>query len=231
MHVNSRAARTALVAAGVMTLLGASTVSAQRSYPRGSTPPTPRAPRIGVAASPRQSVPRRGDPRFGNGFTTTQRSFDRGGRNNFGHQLRRIPNNVGSNVVILPSEYGYGYGSAGYGAVYDVNGRPLYMGYESDAPTGQFTYTPDLSGSPYRIADNGMMLVDFESGEHRGFPSCASQQGVRDPQGRPRTIFYHPPEYELVLAPGNRGRVQGTPPAGAAACYGLDAAGRTVLRY
>jgi len=230
MHSSSRAARAAFIVAGAMTVFGATTVAAQRSHPAGRTPPAPRDPRVATAASPRQAIPRRGDPFFGNGFVTTRRNFDRGGRDGFGHHLQRIPNNVGSNVTILPSEYGYGYYGAGYGAVYDVNGRPLYMSNESDAPVG-FSYTPDLSGSPYRIADNGMMLVDFDNGEHRGFPSCASQQSLHDPQGRPRTVFYHPPEYELVLSPGNRGRVEGMPPAGAAACYGLDANGHTVLRY
>ena len=81
-------------------------------------------------------------------------------------------------------------------------------------PSGGYGYTPDLSGSPYVVSDEGMMVVDFPSGERRAFPSCAESADQRDPQGRPRTIFYRSPDYWMILRPGQRGRVHGEPPAG-----------------
>jgi len=76
-----------------------------------------------------------------------------------------------------------------------------------------------------------MMVVDFSSGERRAFPSCAQSADQRDPQGRPRTIFYRSPDYWMVLRPGQQGRVRGEPAAGKAACYAIDSVGRVVLRY
>jgi hypothetical protein len=143
-------------------------------------------------------------------------------------------------IIYVPGGYGYGYGYAPgyYGSPYassvsDANGRPLWSGYESgQAPSaGGYGYTPDLSGAPYVVSDEGMMVVDFTSGERRAFPSCAESADQRDPQGRPRTIFYRPPDYWMVLRPGQRGRVRGDPPTGKAACYAIDSAGLVVLRY
>jgi hypothetical protein len=146
--------------------------------------------------------------------------------------------------VPVPSGYGYGYNQGAYyppggyyppvsyGGVTDANGRPLYTPDEqAPASGGSVVYTPDLSGSPYSVTDEGMMVVEFDNGERRAFPSCADQKAVRDPQGRPRTIFYQPSDYWLVLRPGQRGRVQGTPSAGVTACYAADTVGRMVLRY
>jgi hypothetical protein len=96
---------------------------------------------------------------------------------------------------------------------------------------GGYSYTPDLSGSPYAVTDEGMMVVDFGSGQRRAFPSCAAQADLRDPDGRPRTVFYQPTDYWMVLRAGQRGRVQGTPAANASACYAIDSVGRVVLRY
>ena len=76
-----------------------------------------------------------------------------------------------------------------------------------------------------------MMVVDFAAGARRAFPSCAWQTDQRDPQGRPRTVFYQSSDYWMVLRPGQRGRVQGEPPADAKACYAVDNVGRMVLRY
>ncbi len=97
--------------------------------------------------------------------------------------------------------------------------------------TEGYGYTPDLSGAPYAVSDEGMMVVDFPSGERRAFPSCAQTTDQRDPQGRPRTIFYRSPDYWMVLRPGQRGRVHGEPPAETKACYAIDSVGRVVLRY
>jgi hypothetical protein len=112
-----------------------------------------------------------------------------------------------------------------------VNGRPLSASLEPEAPPEGLSYTPDLSGSAYTVSNEGMMVVDFQSGQRRAFPSCAGQTAAVDPQGRPRTVFYQPTDYWMVLRPGQRGRVQGTPPAGATACYAVDAVGKVVLRY
>jgi hypothetical protein len=148
--------------------------------------------------------------------------------------------------VPVPSGYGYGYGynqsvyyppgayypPVVYGGVSDANGRPLSTPLDqAPAAGGSAVYTPDLSGSPYSVTNEGMMLVEFENGDRRAFPSCADQTPARDSEGRPRTIFYKPSDYLLLLRPGQRGRVQGTPPGGVSACYAADTVGRMVLRY
>ena len=218
------ATRTALLAAGAMAVLAAtSTADAQQR----------RDPRIAVAAPPRaerpQTDPRRaptwygtGDPRGRPGRWEDDRSR--------GHRTSRP-----SVIYVVPGGYGYGYAPGYYGSVYsgvtDANGRPLYSGYESAPSTGGYGYTPDLSGAPYAVSDEGMMVVDFPSGTRRAFPSCAEASSQRDPQGRPRTIFYQSPDYWMVLRPGQRGRVHGEPPTGAAACYAIDSVGKVVLRY
>jgi len=174
-------------------------------------------------ANPRWPV----DPRF--------RSNGAFGNRRFQQRLH------GSSVVYVPYPVGgYGYydgyyGSYGAGQVYDVNGRPLaetfeQMPQEPLPPSVSYGYTPDLTGSPYVITDEGMMAVDFSSGARRAFPSCAAQGDLRDPQGRRRTIFYHEKDYWMILKPGQRGRVQGEPAVNAKACYAIDSAGRVVLR-
>ena len=159
------------------------------------------------------------------------------------------PRGGGTTVVYVPvpAGYGYTYGSGVYPAgvyygadgyyygrpysgVTDANGRPLTESLEP-APDGGVSYTPDLNGSPYRVTDESMMVVDFANGERRAFPSCAHAEQGKDPQGRPRTIFYQPPDYWMVLRPGQRGRVLGQPPADAQACYAVDSIGRMVLRW
>ena len=151
----------------------------------------------------------RNDPRF---------------RSNGGLANRRFQQRFrGSSIILVPYGYYDGYNSYGAGQVYDVNGRPLSETFEPMAepmpPSVSYGYgeapgyTPDLTGSPYAITDEGMMVVDFPSGERRAFPSCAAQADLRDPQGRPRTIFYQQSDYWMILRPGQRGRVQGEPPA------------------
>jgi len=151
---------------------------------------------------------------------------------------RRQIRSGGSSVIYVVPGYGYGYGydQGGYypqyyGGVTDANGRPLYMSEEPQVGPESHVYTPDLSGSPYSVTDEGMMVVDFADAPRRAFPSCAVAADTRDPQGRPRTIFYQSTDYWMVLRPGQRGRVQGSPPANAKACYAVDSVGRVVLRY
>jgi hypothetical protein len=223
MSPKSAVMRAALLVVGV-TLLGTSTAEAQRR----------RDPRVAVAASPRPQPAAPVTGLFGVYDSRTrsdQSDHPRGGD----------PHRRGATIIYVPGGYGYGYGYASgyYGSPYgnsvsDANGRPLWSGYENApaAPSaGGYGYTPDLSGSPYVVSDEGMMVVDFTSGERRAFPSCAESADQRDPQGRPRTIFYRPPDYWMILRPGQRGRVRGDPPAGKAACYAIDSAGLVVLRY
>jgi hypothetical protein len=126
----------------------------------------------------------------------------------------------------------YGYG--GGGGVYDTNGRPLYVG---EAPAAAPTYgdfpvaTPDLSGSPYVVVDGGTMIVNFGNGDRRAVPACAAVEAAGTPEGLPRTVFYRPPAYQLVLRAGQRGEVVGRPAAGARVCYGNDAYGRVALAF
>jgi hypothetical protein len=216
---------TALVAATLAvgaTLLATSLAGAQNR----------RDPRVAVAASPRTESPRPVAGLFGvyDSRTRPEQAGHRGDR-------RRS----GPTIIYLPGGYGYGYGYAPgfYGAPYessvsDANGRPLYSGDGGAPPTPSasgYGYTPDLSGSPYVVSDEGMMVVDFANGERRAFPSCAESGDQRDPQGRPRTIFYRPPDYWMILRPGQRGRVRGDPPTGKAACYAIDSQGLVRLRY
>ena len=195
-----------------------------------------RRPRIAVAAPPRNEPPRPVAGLFGVYDSRTRPEEP----DHVRHGDRR---RNGPTIIYVPSGYGYapgyGYAAGYYGSPYasqvtDANGRPLYSGYDNTpaaSPTGAMGYTPDLSGSPYVVSDEGMMVVDFASGERRAFPSCAESADARDPQGRPRTIFYRPPDYWMILRPGQRGRVRGEPPAGTAACYAIDSAGLVRLRY
>ena len=236
MRSPNRARRTALILAGGVILLAASSsAEAQRR----------RDPRVAVAAQPRPEPPRTdprrapawptvGDPRR-DGPRDERRRWDddrwSGGRRSHGPTVIYIPVPAGSGYG-----YGYGYASGYYGSrvfggVTDANGRPLYSEYDATPTTGGYGYTPDLSGAPYAVSDEGMMVVDFPNSERRAFPSCAESSDQRDPQGRPRTIFYRSADYWMVLKPGQRGRVHGEPPAGARACYAIDTVGKVVLRY
>lgn len=224
-----RAARTALVVAGGMLLLvAASTADAQ----------TRRGPRIGVAAPPPPQAPQTDPRRVPDWYGATSDPRGRPGRWDDGRS--RGQHARGPTIIYVPVPGGYGYGYAygpGYystqlfGAVTDANGRPLSQTYETVPSTGGYGYTPDLSGAPYAVSDEGMMIVDFPNGERRAFPSCAEASDERDPQGRLRTVFYRSPDYWMVLRPGQRGRVHGEPPAGSKACYAIDSVGKVVLRY
>ena len=224
MVSSNRATRAVLaLAAGVMLLVPESTADAQRR----------RDPRVAVAAQarpePPQTDPRRAPAWYGTGADPRRPlGWDDGRTPN---QRRHRPT-----VIYVPVPGGYGYGYApryfgSHGGVTDANGRPLYSGWETAPSAGGYGYTPDLGGAPYAVSDEGMMVVDFPTGERRAFPSCAQSADERDPQGRPRTIFYRSPDYWMVLRPGQRGRVHGEPPAGTSACYAIDSQGRVVLRY
>lgn len=228
MAASNRLPRVALVlGVGTALLVATSSAEAQRR----------REPRIGVAAPPRQE-PRPTDPRYPSGSygsADPRRRADQWQDDRYRNRRSRGPTVI---YVPVPAGYGYGYaydatisGMRPYGGVTDANGRPLTASDEPLPSAGGYGYTPDLSGFPYRVSDEGMMVVDFDSGQPRAFPSCALTEDQRDPQGRPRTIFYRSPDYWMILRPGQRGRVHGEPPAGTAACYAIDSAGRVVLRY
>jgi hypothetical protein len=143
-------------------------------------------------------------------------------------------------VIYYPvPSYGYGYGS-GYENVYscgssvcDVNGNPVMRGFDDPYQNQMMSpaSVPDLSGSPYVALEGGVISVDFGNGDRRNVPSCAQQASASTPDGQPRTIFYTPQADGLILRAGSRGRVIGSPPAGASMCYGLDQYGRVVLVY
>jgi hypothetical protein len=252
MDGSNRSSRLTLALAAVALVSSASPASAQRQLPRLVVAPQPRAPRTGTAADNSANDPRRGagqnpgwngqgDPRH-QGPWTDNRDPRHQGQNFDNRDPRRQPRTGGPSVIyVVPPGYGYGY-AYGQGAyyppqpyygsgVYDANGRPLYASADGQGRQESFSYTPDLSGSPYSVTDEGMMVVDFADADRRAFPSCAGAVDARDPQGRPRTVFYQPTDYWMVLRPGQRGRVQGMPPAGVQACYAVDSAGRVVLRY
>jgi hypothetical protein len=229
MERSIRVTHAALVVASAVTLLGAASPAGAQQR---------RLPRIGVAAqAPPESSPRQ-DPRYPNANVWSDPRREHG---QWSGNRRMPPRSQGTTIIYVPvpGSYGYDYYSQGgyypqrpFGAVYDVNGRPLSSSYEQSAPPAVYgAYTPDLSGSPYTATDEGMMVVDFAAGARRAFPSCAWQTDQRDPQGRPRTVFYQSSDYWMVLRPGQRGRVQGEPPADAKACYAVDNVGRMVLRY
>jgi len=244
MSTSLRLARSATLAASVISALAAAPVGAQaRATNRGvAAPPRPQSsiPRI-PASPPIATVPfgvvysRVIDPRI--------RSRVNGNRRLNQRVHRRFNNNV---PVIIGSGFGCCDGFyGGYPSVYDANGVPLsasfgpaaepvpppsvtYSGYNTPSYGG---YTPNLTGSPYVITDEGLMAVDFKSGVRRAFPSCAAHGDLRDPKGRPRTIFYHQTDYWMILKPGQSGRVQGEEPAAnAKACYAIDSMGNVILR-
>lgn len=215
----SSARRAALVVATLGFGGLASTAAAQRTTPRPAlgprpVPPAPTTPYPGatVTIDPRLYAPQ------------------------FGHRGRGHHSMVGyGQVPVYYPSVGYGMG----GGVYDTNGRPLWSGYEAQAaapmPSSGGEYgggsTPDLSGSPYTVIDGGTMVVDFGNGDRRAVPSCAAVEKAGTPDGQPRTVFYRPPAYALVLRAGQHGQVLGRPTAGARVCYTMDAYGRVVLAY
>lgn len=210
MNPRFSAARAAvIIAGGVMLLAATSTADAQR-----------RDPRVAVAAGKRLGpTPAPAGPI---GIAGSRGRFDQ-------RDHRRGRNRFNEAATVFYPNYGYGFGY--YPSVYDANGRPLTEIYDGPPPTGGYGYTPDLSGSPYVVNDEGMMVVEFASGNRRAFRACAETADQRDPKGRPRTIFYRSPDAWMIQRPGQSGRVRGEPPTGTAACYAVDSVGRMVLRY
>jgi hypothetical protein len=217
-----RATRSALmlVASAVALVAVASGAAAQRTHPRSGVlvdprpvPPTVPYPGTSVTIEPRRTTHRWLMPRY------------------------PVGSNTGNPVILYPAGYAYpvgayGYPVSNYGGAYDVNGRPLSIGFDAGPSAGAVpSYTPDLSGSPYVVIEGGAMMADMPNGERRTFPSCSAQVASRDPDGRPRTVFYAGDVEGVVLREGQRGRVQGTPAAGARACYTIDSVGRVALSY
>ena len=141
-------------------------------------------------------------------------------------------------IVYVPVPMDHYYGaSRSHGNVYDTNGRPLADQHErAEAYAANATplfqaYTPDLSGSPYVVGEGGAMVIDFGEGRRLTVPSCAATSAAGTPDNQPRTVFYRSPSDGIVFRTGHTGRVRGTPPGGASACYASDAYGRTELRY
>lgn len=249
MSTSLRLGRTATLVAGVISMLAADPAGAQQRSGRAgvAAPPRPQSSIPRIPASPPIATTPFGvvDSRIG---VDQRRLVDPRFRNNGINRRfpnRRFQRRFNNNVPIVVGGFGCCDGFyGGYPSVYDANGVPLTEsfgpGNEEPAPpsvtysgynTPSYGYTPDLSGSPYVITPEGMMAVDFASGERRAFPSCAAQGDLRDPKGRPRTIFYHQTDYWMILRAGQRGRVQGDQPAAnAKACYAIDSMGNVVLR-
>lgn len=139
--------------------------------------------------------------------------------------------------VPVPMDHYYYGASRGHGNVYDTNGRPLAdqheraEAYAANATPSFQAYTPDLSGSPFVVGEGGVMVIDFGEGRRLTVPSCAATSAAGTPDNQPRTVFYRPSSDGIVFRAGHTGRVRGTPPAGARACYASDEYGRTELRY
>jgi hypothetical protein len=230
MNRTGRAVRAALVVAGSLAASGAASAAGAQYVARGGqqvTPPTT-VPYPGATVVIQQPAGH-GNQRFPGQM----------------RQHQRLPFGGVPQVVYYPVPVGYSYYvPSGCGAsVCDVNGRPLFRGFD-DPPPGQSQNvnqspsqnpdwyppsTPDLSGSPYIVLGDGSMQVEFGYGDARTVPPCATSE--RDPNGRLRTIFYTAPANAPILRAGSRGRVQGTPSVNVRSCYGVDTYGRMELRY
>ena len=218
----------AIVAALLALLVVAPTAVAQVRR----NPPAP--PARGPYAPPPAAAPRTNPsaPRIGYAGTAAPQQSS-----NYGYYRdhRGFPRYQQPVVIYYPVPVAYVYVPSGCGAsVCDVNGNRVMRGFDDPYEQGEQmspATVPDLSGSPYVVLDGGVMKVDFGNGDRRTVASCAAQQSAMTPDGQPRTIFYAPAADGLVLRSGQRGNVLGTPPAGAAICYGLDQYGRVTLIY
>ena len=192
-------------------------------------------PRIGRAASPPPPPPQMTVPYPGATVTVDPQLYqlwyqqNQPQRNPLPHH--RPPYERGAPPVyyvpypVYPSYPSYG------GGVTDANGRPLYS--ETAPPPAEGGYglgTPDFSGTPYVVDQDGRMVVDFGHGV-RTISSCAAESAERAPDGKPRTIFYQPASGGVILRQGQRGRVIGVPPDGAKACYTVDGYGRMAVDW
>jgi hypothetical protein len=197
-----------------------------------------RQPRVGRAASPPPAPPQMTVPYPGATVTVDPQLYQLWYQQRFPQrypQQRRLHDrgvSPGYYPQVQASYPVYPYYPSISGGVTDANGRPLYI--ENDPSPYQGGYglgTPDLGGAPYVAGANGTMAVDFGNGDTRTVPSCAAQSAERAPNGQPRTIFYQPGSGGVILREGQRGRVLGTPPAGANVCYTTDRYGRMALDW
>lgn len=221
----TRAARAACLLTA-LACLSSGEAGAQRHPPRYAVvvEPTPATPSVPYSAYPGSNVTI--DPRGRVGPWGGRHAP--AGRQIAGPQVVYVPIPVDAYGYPVPQGAWYPQGSYA-GGVTDVNGRPLAVGFETAPVAGPGpSYTPDFSGAPYVVGQDGLMYVALPGGE-RSFPACA-KQAVTDPAGRPRTVFYSPSEYGLVLREGQAGRVQGLAEPGPNACYALDSFGRVALR-
>jgi hypothetical protein len=232
MSGTDRATRAAvIILAGALSVTSASSSAGaqiRRQAGAQAAQPTPPQPQRRVAPVVMGSGSYGTGPRIGYAAPPQHQGQHRQNR----QQQRYLPP-----VIYYPvPSYGYGYGYAptGCGAsVCDVNGNPVMRGFDDPAQYQMMSpaTVPDLSGSPYVALDGGVIFVDFGNGDRRNVPACAQQASASTPDGQPRTIFYTPQADGLILRAGSRGRVIGTPPAGANMCYGLDQYGRVALAY
>ena len=211
-------ARALLALLGAASLAGASPLLAQRLTPRAGVAVDP-PPRTPVIPYPGANVTI--DPRWHGGPD--------------GHFRRqRVVGGVPSVVYVVPYPVTGDYGSPG---VTDSFGQPFSSFYSGGAGVGAGpavdaapSYTPDFTGLPYLVVEDGAMLVDLPTGERRSIPPCATRSPTRDPAGRPRTVFYTGETDGVVLRAGQRGRVQGAAPAARErSCYTTDSRGRLAL--
>lgn len=230
---------TAALAGTVAIAIGTAPVSAQHK------------PRIATAARPAPQPPQMTVPYPGATVTVDPQLYQLWYLRNFPQQFphgRRGPDHRqdrGNFPGYYPPAVSYPYYPYYSGGVTDANGRPLYIEEPPPSPggygqggSGQGAYvqggyglgTPDLSGTPYVADANGAMVVDFGNGV-RTIPSCAAQSAERTPNGQARTIFYQPAAGGVILRQGQRGRVIGTPPADAKACYMADQYGRMAIDW
>lgn len=226
------AARVALVAAaGALGVVGApSNAAAQRPRIAVAHPAPPSPPNITPYGSASAAIDP-GDYGRQGGRGAVHSPGRQGGRSALRPGV--IYHHPVPGVYAVYPAYPY-HPSGGYGGqVYDATGRPLYGADDWRGASGYERHMggPDLSGSPYAVVEGGAMIVDFGNGDRRTIPSCSALDAARTPDGRARTTFYRPPADAFILRAGARGRVLGTPPAGARVCYTVDRYGREALAY
>ncbi|HET9011283.1 MAG TPA: hypothetical protein VFN38_05675 [Gemmatimonadaceae bacterium] len=158
MSSTRRAVRSALIVAGMVSLVGVSSALAQRSEKRygfGAPPAPPSQPTV-----PYPGATVTIDPRWYR-MQQPQPAHRQ--------QQPRYPQYPTAYYVPAPAYY-----PSGGGTVYDTNGRPLYTGFEAAPSSVNNDFpvaTPDLTGSPYVVIEGGTMIVDFGNGDRRAVPS------------------------------------------------------------
>ena len=190
-----------------------------------------RKPRIATAAQPTASPPRMypffgvTDLRDAPGSRADQRQVRLPNR----HRDVRTPMVYYVPVPVYgrPARLGRTHG------VYDTSGRPLSGTTEhvTYAAAGDLPGTPDLSGSPYTVTEDGVMVVAFANGVRRSVTACAAEAARKTPDGQPRTVFFQSGSAGVILPGGDSGRVRGEPNGAESVCYTADSYGRLVLAF